>query len=170
MTIAEQLTQTMEPLLDAVYAAGKAAGGGGGGGKRREYSGTIDGEVKGSYAYATLAKNDFLAEIRNLDTLFVRVECDIDIDPNDPPKYTIVKTWASNVNGELIPTTGNQLVYRLDSGGNRSLANILRPLYQDPATVSVGQLHIAEDGELRLYSASLSYAIRPCTYKVIVEW
>ena len=30
MTIAEQLTQTMEPLLDAVYAAGKAAGGGGG--------------------------------------------------------------------------------------------------------------------------------------------
>lgn len=29
MTIAEQLTQTMEPLLDAVYAAGKAAGGGG---------------------------------------------------------------------------------------------------------------------------------------------
>ena len=28
MSIAEQLTQTMEPLLDAVYAAGKSAGGG----------------------------------------------------------------------------------------------------------------------------------------------
>ena len=30
MTIAEELTQTMEPLLDAVYAAGKEAGGTGG--------------------------------------------------------------------------------------------------------------------------------------------
>lgn len=47
MTIAEQLTQTMEPLLDAVYAAGKAAGGG--------TSGTTD-DIS---AYATQLKELF---------------------------------------------------------------------------------------------------------------
>lgn len=165
MTIAEQLTQTMEPLLDAVYEAGKVAGGGGG--NRREYKGPIKSEVKGSNAYATLATDNLLAEIRTLDTLFVRVEFDIDL--TEPPAHTIIKTWASNVNGDIIPTTGNQLVHRIDSSGNRSLANILRPLYQEPGAY-VGLMHITEGGELRLYSGSPSYTIRPCNFKVIVEW
>lgn len=46
MTIAEQLTQTMEPLLDAVYAAGKAAGGGGE--NALKYAKQIDGLFSGA--------------------------------------------------------------------------------------------------------------------------
>lgn len=161
MTIAEQLTQTMEPLLDAVYAAGKAAGGGGG--NRREYNDTIESEVKGSSAYAVLAQDEFLADIRTLDTLFVRVECNI-----EPTAYTIIKTWASNVNGDFLPAVGHQLVYRLDGDAKRIYTNVVKPIYDDPG--AIGFVHITEDGELRMYSGSPNYAIRPCNFKVIVEW
>lgn len=189
MTIAEQLTRAKDDL-DAVYAAGKAAGGGGidtsdatatadqidygqtayangekitGTKHRREYKGTIESEVKGYDAYATLATDNLLAEKRALDTLFVRVEFDV-----EPQAHTIVKTWASNVNGEFIPSIGNQLVHRIDANGGRILTNLLKTIYDDPA--AIGLVHITENGELRLYSGSPNYAIRPCNFEVIVEW
>lgn len=131
---------------------------------RREYKGTIASEVKGYDAYATLATDNLLAEIRTLDTLFVRVEFDV-----EPTSYTIVKTWASNVDGGVMPTIGHQLVHRLDASAKTSFSNILRTIHEEPIT-SVGLLHITENGELRAYSGSLNYAIRPCNFKVIVEW
>lgn len=192
MSIAEKLKRAKDDL-DAVYEAGKKAGSEIGtsdapasaadidydktayangekitGTKhRREYKGPIASEVKGYDAYAALATDKLLAEIRTLDTLFVRVEFDIDL--TEPPIHTIVKTWASNVDGGVMPTIGHQLVHRLDASAKTSFANILRPIYEEPTT-SVGLLHITENGELRVYSGSLNYAIRPCNYKVIVEW
>lgn len=189
MTIEEKLIQAKADL-DAVYEAGKKAGSEIGtsdapasaadidydktayangekitGTKhRREYNGPIASEVKGYDAYATLATDNLLAEIRTLDTLFVRVEFDV-----DPIGYTIIKTWASNVDGGVMPTIGYQLVHRLDASEKTSFANILRPIHEEPIT-SVGLLHITENGELRAYSGSLNYAIRPCNFRVIVEW
>jgi hypothetical protein len=159
MTIAEQITRAKNDL-DAVYEAGKKAGGTK---QRREYHGTIEEVVVGSYAYATLLQDNLLAEIRTLDTLFVRVECDI-----EPTAYTIIKTWASNVNGDVIPAVGQQIVYRTNSEAGRIFTNVTKPIYDDPT--AIGFVHITEGGELRLYSGSPNYVIRPCDFKVIIEW
>lgn len=145
--------------------------------QRREYSGTLEtkpnepaqGAIVGSYAYLELAKDELLKEIREYDTLFIRVEFDIDLtDPTELPKYTIVKTWATNVDGELIPAAGNQLVYRINDDPKVVRTNLLKKIYDDPP--GIGFVHITEDGELRIYSGSLNYAIRPSNFKVIVEW
>lgn len=165
MTIAEQLTRAKQDL-DAVYAAGKAAGSPK---NRKEYTGTIDTEVVGTGSYATLLQDDLLAEIRTLDTLFVRVESDL----TEPLAYTIVKTWATN-NTQTIPTADMQRIHRWSStGGYDTAGNAIR---LDSTTGSeingkVGLLNITEDGELRWYSGSNgNYYIRPCKFKVIVEW
>ena len=134
---------------------------------RREYlGGILEGTVVGLYAYLELAKEDLLKEIREYDTLFIRVE--FDIDPKNLPNYTIIKTWATNVNGDVLPATGQQLVYRIDGDGKKIRTNLLKPIYDDPG--AIGFVHITEDGELRIYSGSQNYAIRPSNYKVIVEW
>lgn len=174
MSIAEQLTQTMEPLLDAVYAAGKAAGTGGSG-NRREYSGKIVSEVVGSDVskdYVTLVEaNTFLEGIYDSATLFVRVEWYPEV-PDTREKLTIVKNWAVNVPQEVMPSSQCQLIKRYDANAVTSLGYNAIPLCSEkfPDTGRVGILKITKYGELRLYSGSTGYAIRPGTYKVIVEW
>lgn len=135
---------------------------------RREYDGEIVSTVLGSGVYAVLAQDELLAEHRTSDTLFVRVEFDI-----EPTPYTVVKNWASNVPLEVIPSDGSanacQYVYRYSSSAERNMAIHSRPVYDDD-TSGVGFVQITEDGELRCYSNSSNYAIRPSNYKVIVEW
>ena len=137
---------------------------------RREYTGEIVSTVVGATAYVVLLQDELLAEIRTLDTLFIRVECDI-----EPTAYTVVKNWAANRAMNTIPVdptlSGNmcQFTYRLDASATRNLSYISVPVNTD-APNSVGCLQITEDGELRCYSNSGNYAIRPCNYKVIVEW
>lgn len=143
---------------------------------RREYSGTIDTDVVGVAAYARLLQDDLLAAIREYDTLFVRVESDA-----KPQAYTIVKTWASN-NVHTIPTSETQRIHRWGgTGGYDTAGNAIRLDSTDPLEINgkVGLLNIAvvettdgqETGELRWYSGSNgNYYIRPCNFKVIVEW
>ena len=164
MTIAEQLTRAKQDL-DAVYAAGKAAGSPK---NRKEYSGTIDTEVVGTWSYATLLQDDLLAEIRTLDTLFVRVECDV-----EPQAYTIIKTWANNASAKVMPAYNGhtQVVHRFGSSGGSDISGNTETLYSTSVSGKVGLLNITEDGELRWYSGSNgNYYIRPCKFKVIVEW
>ena len=134
--------------------------------RRKEYTGEIVSTIKGTNAYAVLAQDDLLAEHRNTESLFVRVEFDI-----GPTPYTVVKTWAANaVDTIIIDSSQNQqLVHRWDSSGKKSIG-YPTALITNNAPVGVGCILITEAGELRCYSLSSNYAIRPSKYKVIIEW
>lgn len=199
ISIAENVPRVYDSGYTEGYAKGKAAGGGGGldtsdatatadhidygqtayadgkkvnGSKhRREYSGTIENEVTGSSAYTTLLQDDLLAEIRTLDTLFVRLECYSDVfSSEEERKYTIAKNWASNTDGETLPLANAQVSYRYGGNGTRNYGNMANRLCDAPTSSTVGLLHITESGELLFYSGSPNYKIIPCNFKVIVEW
>ena len=132
--------------------------------RRKEYTGTIVSTVVGANAYAVLAQDELLAAIRNEELLFVRVEFDV-----VATAYTIVKNWCFN---SIIPGSLDQYqhVVRYDANAEYNKASISVPVNTN-SPVSVGCVQITENGELRCYSnSSTNYSIRPCTYKVVVEW
>jgi hypothetical protein len=145
--------------------------------QRREYTGEITENIVGQSAYAALVQDDLLAEIRTLDTLFVRVESDL----TEPIAYTVVKTWATN-NVRTLPTADMQRIHRWSSSGGYDTAGNAIRLDSTTATEingKVGLVNIAviekddgqTTGELRWYSGSNgNFYIRKCNYKVIVEW
>ena len=134
--------------------------------RRKEYTGEIVSTVIGSDAYAVLAQDALLAEHRNTESLFVRVEFDI-----GPTPYTVVKSWAANAVDTIVADalTPQQYVHRWDKLGNKSIS-YPKTLITDSTPIGVGSIIITAAGELRCYSYSSNYAIRPCTYKVVVEW
>ena len=135
--------------------------------RRKEYTGEIVYTVLGTGAYAVLAQDDFLAEIRNEALLFVRVEFDI-----EPTAHTVLRNWGANSHNLVIPETANcyQRTVRYDANAKYSNSQINVPVNTD-SPISVGCVQITGNGELRCYSNSTSnYAIRPCTYKVVIEW
>ena len=133
--------------------------------RRKEYTGNIVSTVLGANAYAVLAQDELLANIRNEELLFVRVDFDI-----QPTAYTILKSWGANSVGSVIPNQDYQIAARYDvNAAYNTQYNKVPVNTNSPA--GVGCLQIAENGELRCYSnSSTNYAIRPCTYKVVVEW
>ena len=135
--------------------------------RRKEYTGNIVSTVVGSDAYAVLAQDELLAAIRNEELLFVRVEFDV-----VATAYTIVKNWCSNSANSVIPGSANQYqhVVRYDANATYNVTSISVPVNTN-SPISVGCVQITENGELRCYSNSASnYSVRPCTYKVVVEW
>lgn len=135
--------------------------------RRREYTGNIESTVIGSNAYAVLVQDELLAQIRNEELLFVRVKFDI-----EPAAYTILQNWGTNSGNLVIPggESDYQHVARYDANATYNNSTVQVPVNTNSPT-SVGCVQITENGELRCYSNSSSnYAIRPCTYKVVVEW
>lgn len=134
--------------------------------RRKEYTGEIVSTVIGTDAYVVLAQDDLLAEHRNTESLFVRVEFDIGSTP-----YTVVKSWAANAVDTIVrdSSENTQQVHRWDSSGKKSIG-YPATLITDNTPVGVGSIIITAAGELRCYSRSTNYAIRPSKYKVIIEW
>ena len=134
--------------------------------RRKEYTGEIVSTIIGSDAYAVLAQDDFLAEHRNTESLFVRVEFDISSTP-----YTVVKAWAANAVDTIVrdSSVNNQLVHRWNGSGAKSIG-YPTTLITDNTPNGVGSIIITAAGELRCYSYSNNYAIRPSKYKVVIEW
>ena len=135
--------------------------------RRKEYTGNIVSTVVGTNAYAVLVQDELLAAIRNEELLFVRVEFDI-----QPTAYTIAKNWCTNSANSVIPggLGEYQYVARYDANAEYNNIYVNVPVNTN-SPISVGCVQITENGELRCYSKSeTNYAIRPCTYKVVVEW
>lgn len=134
--------------------------------RHKEYTGEIVSTVVGTGVYAVLAQDELLAEIRNEELLFVRVEFDI-----EPTAYTVLKNWCTNSANLVIPggTDEYQRVLRYNADAVYSSSLIQVPVNTN-SPISVGCVQITGNGELRCYSNSNNYAIRPCTYKVVVEW
>lgn len=134
---------------------------------RREYTGEIVSTVLGSGVYAVLAQDDFLAEHRNDETLFVRVEFDI-----EPTAYTVAKNFTSNDAYNTIwdSTVDYQKIFRWSASAEKSVNQNTNPPNVTDNPGGVGFVQITETGELRCYSNSSNYAIRPSTYEVVVEW
>ena len=134
---------------------------------RRVYTGMVTETYNGTGVYAILAKDDILAEHRNDQDLFVRVKFDIST------AYSVVGTWAFNNMTSFPWVTGQaitQYTHRLGSDGSKSVNTIPDTPINADTILGVGCVNITEDGELRIYSQSNNYAIRPSNYKVIVEW
>lgn len=132
------------------------------------YTGTISETISDSGAYAVLAKDSFLAEHRNDENLFVRVEFDI-----EPTAYTIRKSWGTNTVHLMVSDTNTykQLFQRYGSDGSVNHNNSTYGVNDNTSpTGGVGRLFITEEGELWIYSNSSNYAIRPSNYTVKVEW
>ena len=133
--------------------------------RRKEYTGNIVSTILGTGAYAVLAQDELLTVIRNEELLFVRVDFDI-----QPTAYTVVKSWGANSVRSVIPNEDYQTAARYDANAAYNTSYNKVPVNTNSPT-GVGCLQITENGELRCYSNSSSnYAIRPCTYKVVVEW
>lgn len=134
---------------------------------RKEYTGEIVSTVVGSGAYAVLVQDEFLAEIRNEELLFVRVEFDI-----EPTAYTVLQNWCTNSARLVFPGGAKEYQHVARYDANAAYSNIyVNVPVNTNSPQSVGCVQITGNGELRCYSnSSTNYAIRPCTYKVVVEW
>ena len=159
-------TVTSSTLLEGITAHNSTGAKITGTVKHRIFQGEIVSTVIGSDAYAVLAQDALLAEQRNTESLFVRVEFDI-----GPTPYTVVKSWAANAVDTIVRDSNQnrQQVHRWDSSGKKSIGYPVT-LITDNTPTGVGSIIITEAGELRCYSSSSNYAIRPSKYKVIIEW
>lgn len=133
--------------------------------KRKVYRGTVTETVVGQGVYAVLAKDSFLAEHREDETLFIRIQFDV-----EPQAYTIAETWCVGENKKgFLPSNAYQCCKRYTSVTEISYSSPGVPVNSENSH-GVGCVLIMDDGELRIYSNSSSnYAIRKAAYTVIVE-
>ena len=134
--------------------------------KIKEYAGTITETILGNRKYAVLAKDAVLAEHRNEENLTVVVAFDI-----EPTANTVRKVFAFNKTDMLYGEADHyQYTRRWGSTVNRSDSYLDIPVGDETIETLVGLVKITADGELRVYSNSANYAIRPSNYTVRVEW
>lgn len=158
-------TYTVAQMGDAVRSLGV-----GGETNYKKYTGEIVSSVVGTLAYANLVQDEFLATIRDEETLSIVVTFDI-----EPTAYTIVQNIAFNKAGVLYGWGENEYQYTLRYGvdANINSNKIATPLCtnSEEELTGVGCVMLTAEGELRIYSLSaVNYHIRPSTYTVEVRW
>ncbi len=136
----------------------------------KRYTGSVASTVLGTGAYAVLVTDSELAAIRNEDNLTVKVR----FQPTEEAPYTILgcigfNTFGGNVTGYI---DNYQQVRRCGATVDDITGSYpITPVCSDEPCAIVGTMCITSDGELRVYSNSISnYAIRPGTFTVEMIW
>ena len=102
--------------------------------------------------------------------LWIKVRFDI-----APTPYTVVETWGFNTSGTNMAVLDRigQAVNRYNRSGDRN-SNIMgiaiNGVNEIGASVGVGRIEITQTGDVRIYSRSNNFAIRPSKYTVEVNW
>lgn len=138
--------------------------------KYRFFQGEIVSTVIGSNAYAVLCNDPIIAEHFYDPNLWIKVSFDIESTP-----YTVVETWGFNTSAASwsIHSRTGQTVLRYDSSGNRNTSSMgiaINGVNEIGATTGVGRIEITQTGDVRIYSRSTNFAIRPSKYTVEVNW
>ena len=163
-------TVTSHTLLEGITAHDAAGTKITGTVKHRFFQGEIVSTVIGLDAYAVLCNDPIIAEHFYDPNLWIKVRFDIASTP-----YTVVETWGFNTSGsipDVLSRTGQQ-VMRYDSYGHNStnmMQIAINGVNEIGASVGVGRIEITQTGEVRIYSRSNNFAIRPSKYTVEVNW
>lgn len=171
-TFLQDDTVTPELLVEGVTAHNAAGDSIVGTIKHRFFEGEIVSTVLGSVAYAVLCKDQIIADHFNDTNLRIDVRFDLESTP-----YSVVETIGFNISTatadiNVLHRIG-QHVMRYDSSGIRNINKMGVAINGDNdvgASEGVGMIRITEDGEVRIYSKSSNYAIRPSKYTVEVNW
>ena len=138
--------------------------------KHRFFQGEIVSTVIGLDAYAVLCNDPIIAEHFYDPNLWIKVRFDI-----APTPYTVIETWGFNTSGtnmDLVNRIG-QAVMRYNRSGDMN-SNVMGIAINGVdgigAAAGVGQIKITQTGEVRIYSKSSNFAIRPSKYTVEVNW
>lgn len=138
--------------------------------KHRFFQGEIVSTVIGSDAYAVLCNDPIIAEHFYDPNLWIKVRFDIASTP-----YTVIETWGFNTSGTNMDTldrTG-QAVMRYNSSGDRhsnTMGIAINGVNEIGTSAGVGRIKITQTGDVRIYSRSNNFAIRPSKYTVEVNW
>ena len=132
---------------------------------RRVYEGELTETIVGGSTYLALAKEDVLAEHRSDDTLFVRVAFDVEAQA-----YTVIRAAACNsLSFPWWETVDLQKSRRWTTATSETIQQSAVRIDSD-SPLGVACINITSDGELRIYSNSNNFALRPSKWKAIVEW
>lgn len=164
-------TVTGDTLLDGITAHDAAGTKITGTVKLRFFQGEIVSTVIGFDAYAVLCNAPIIAEHFYDPNLWIKVRFDIAATP-----YTVVETWGFNTseatNPDMLNRTG-QFVLRYNSSGDRNINKMgiaINGVNEVGTPAGVGRIEITQAGDVRIYSKSNNYAIRPSKYTVEVNW
>lgn len=134
-----------------------------------KWSGTVSDTILGLTAYITLVSGStILKNHRTDESLAVCVR----FSPTTVEGNTVLLNRGYNKYPiEVTTTTGYyQYLMRYNASADLSAGYGEDPLYETEGSTRVGRIIITEQGDLRVYSMSINYAIRPGAWSVEVTW
>lgn len=130
----------------------------------RKWTGEITSIITGSGAYVSLAVDEVIGQVSNLDSLLVRLTTDFSGDD----AYTLLGCIAVN-SPHIIDTSALQFAHRI--GATAGVYSDVRSSnsINISSGFTVGQLRISGDSLMWVVDSN-NYAVRPCNYVAEMMW